>query len=158
LISARIISQHQLRRRESGSLAEFSSRYFFVLGNANAVMLSSCVGASKNPPPVEVITTYWRPSRPWYVLGVACAAAPGPHCPSSCPVDKLFFLIKIIFFAVFAVKGLRQHCRQSMRTPMNLARPSAVSTHSRFCHGGSCRMCCECPHSKSATQCPSSSW
>ena len=29
-----------------------------VAGSANAVMLSSAVGASRNPPPVEVMTTY----------------------------------------------------------------------------------------------------
>src|SRR3954471_10764395 len=49
-------------------------------------MLSSAVGASRKPPPVDVITTYCRPSRPRYVLGVACAAAPSLTTHSSLPV------------------------------------------------------------------------
>ena len=48
-------------------------------------MLSSVSGAARKPPPVEVITTYCRPSRPRYVLGTACAAAPSLTVHSSRP-------------------------------------------------------------------------
>src|SRR5687768_10942208 len=49
-------------------------------------MLSSVSGASKKPPPVDVITTYCLPSFPRYVLGVACAAPPSLTVHSSLPV------------------------------------------------------------------------
>src|SRR6476659_230058 len=49
-------------------------------------MLSSLSGVSKNPPPVDVITTYWIPSLPRYVLGVACAAPPSFTVHNSLPV------------------------------------------------------------------------
>ena len=46
----------------------------------------------------------------------------------------------------------------SSSTPSRDAWPSGVVTHSRTCHGGSCRTCWPCPQPSSATQCPSSSW
>jgi hypothetical protein len=36
--------------------------------------LSPVTGLPKKLPPVAVMTTYCRPSRPSYVIGVACAA------------------------------------------------------------------------------------
>ena len=62
-----------------------SSRLYRDAGNANAVMLSSVSGAARKPPPVEVMTTYCRPSRPRYVLGTACAAAPSLTVHNSRP-------------------------------------------------------------------------
>ena len=50
------------------------------------------------------------------------------------------------------------HNMHSSSTPRRDARPSAVVTHGRSCHGGSCLTCCEWPHWSSATHCPSSSW
>jgi hypothetical protein len=35
---------------------------------------------------------------------------------------------------------------------MRPRRPSAVITHGRLIHGGRCRTCCACPHSRSASQ------
>src|SRR5436190_8395589 len=44
--------------RVAHSLRSFAARHFLTPGSANAVMLSSCVGASRKPPPVDVMTTY----------------------------------------------------------------------------------------------------
>ena len=49
------------------------------------MMLSSVTGFPKNPPPVDVITTYCRPSFPSYVIGVACAAPPNFTVHNSFP-------------------------------------------------------------------------
>src|ERR1700733_7206514 len=46
------------------------------LDRAYAVTLSSVIGSSRKLPSVDVTTTYCLPSLPWYVDGVACAAAP----------------------------------------------------------------------------------
>ena len=56
----------------------------------------------------------------------------------------------------------RDYARDAQSThgssvPRKLRRPSSVSTHARTCQGGSCRRCCVCPHSNSATHCCSAS-
>jgi hypothetical protein len=47
-----------------GSAVSLIFRNYFEPSSAKAMMLSSVTGLLKNPPPVDVITTYCLPSRP----------------------------------------------------------------------------------------------
>ena len=53
---------------------------------------------------------------------------------------------------------LSSHFLQSSSRPRCSARPSGVVTQGRTVNGGLWRTCCPCPHTRSATQSPCSSW
>jgi hypothetical protein len=80
------------------------------------------------------------------VLAAATAADDASVSPKA-PLESEVFVNAYVerWFA-------ESHLAQFRRIPTNWTRPSALSTHGRFCHGGSCRTCRVWPHSKSATQ------